>query len=100
MDISRSFSGSEDNDFNTPPHISHTKIYAPPETLEVTMPEFNRSPRKPTSELDTVSRQISHLHNRINLLEGELRTLNNRQVYLVTLISSYVIFEGVKRMFK
>lgn len=116
------FSDSDDDDYS-PPRINvptTTRLMSPPEKL--TLPEITDEERRrfmrdssignlvcqTSQNADktfngdpvTLSRQISHLHNRIKLLEEDLRTYHNRQVFLLTITSTYIILKGVKWMFK
>lgn len=43
----------------------------------------------------SMSKQVRHLHNRVRLLEGELQTQNNRQVFLIGIVSAYLISKGI-----
>lgn len=116
------FTDSDENDYS-PPRIhvpTTTRLMSPPEKL--TLPEITDEERRrfmrdssignlvcqTSQNVDktfsgdpvTLSRQISHLHNRIKLLEEDLRTYHNRQVFLLTITSTYIILKGVKWMFK
>lgn len=44
----------------------------------------------------SLARQVRHLHNRVKLLEDELATQHNRQVFLFGLVSLYVLSKGIK----
>lgn len=44
----------------------------------------------------SVARQVRHLHNRVKLLEEELQTQHNRQVFLIGVVSIYIISRSIK----
>lgn len=44
----------------------------------------------------SIARQVRHLHNRVKLLEEELQTQHNRQIFLIGVVSVYIISRGVK----
>lgn len=48
----------------------------------------------------SIVRQIRHLHNRVKLLEEELQTQHNRQIFLIGVVSMYIISTGFKWMFR
>lgn len=48
----------------------------------------------------SIARQVRHLHNRVKLLEGELQTQNNRQIFLFGVLSVYILSKGFKWVFR
>lgn len=48
----------------------------------------------------SLARQVRHLHNRVKLLEEELQTQHNRQIFLFGILSVYLLSKGVKMMFR
>lgn len=48
----------------------------------------------------SLARQIRHLHNRVKLLEEELQTQNNRQIFIFGILSVYFLSKGVRMMFR
>lgn len=48
----------------------------------------------------SLSRQVRHLHNRVKLLEEELQTQHNRQVFIIGVISVYILSRGFRWMFR
>jgi len=48
----------------------------------------------------SIARQVRHLHNRVKLLEEEIRTQQNRQIFLIGFLSVYILTKGVKWMFR
>lgn len=44
----------------------------------------------------SIARQVRHLHNRVKLLEEELQTQHNRQIFLIGVVSVYIITRGIK----
>lgn len=48
----------------------------------------------------SLARQVRHLHNRVKLLEEELQTQYNRQIFLFGIFSVYLLSKGVKMMFR
>lgn len=48
----------------------------------------------------SLARQVRHLHNRVKLLEEELQTQHNRQIFLFGILSVYLLTKGVKMMFR
>lgn len=43
-----------------------------------------------------VARQVRHLHNRVKLLEEELQTQHNRQIFIFGVLSVYILSKGIK----
>lgn len=48
----------------------------------------------------SVTRQVRHLYNRVKLLEEEVATQHNRQIFLFSIISIYFATKGFTWMFK
>lgn len=48
----------------------------------------------------SMARQVRHLHNRVKLLEEELQTQHNRQLFLISFVSVYILSRGFKWMFR
>lgn len=46
----------------------------------------------------SLARQVRHLHNRVKLLEEELQTQSNRQIFLFGVLSVYILSKGFKWM--
>lgn len=46
------------------------------------------------------TKQIRHLHNRLRLLEDELQTQHNRQIFIIGVLSFYFITKGVNWMYR
>lgn len=46
----------------------------------------------------SIARQVRHLHNRVKLLEEELQTQHNRQIFLIGVVSVYILSNGIKWM--
>lgn len=46
----------------------------------------------------SLGRQVSHLHNRVKLLEEELQVQHNRQIFLIGVLSVYFLSKGIKWM--
>lgn len=46
----------------------------------------------------SLARQVRHLHNRVKLLEEELQTQHNRQIFLFGVLSVYLLSKGFKWM--
>lgn len=44
----------------------------------------------------SLAKQVSHLRNRVKMIEGELQTHQNRQFFLFSIISVYIFYKGVK----
>lgn len=44
----------------------------------------------------SLARQVRHLHNRVKLLEEELQTQHNRQIFLFGAISVYILSRGIR----
>lgn len=47
----------------------------------------------------SLARQVRHLHNRVKLLEEELQTQSNRQIFIFGILSVYFLSKGVRMMF-
>lgn len=48
----------------------------------------------------STAKQIRHLHNRVRLLEDELQTQHNRQIFIIGVLSFYFITKGVNWMYR
>lgn len=46
----------------------------------------------------SLARQVRHLHNRVKLLEDEIQTHHNRQIFIFGIISVYLLSRGLKWM--
>lgn len=46
----------------------------------------------------SLARQVRHLHNRVKLLEEELQTQHNRQIFIFGVLSVYILSRGIKWM--
>lgn len=46
----------------------------------------------------SLCRQVRHLHNRVKLLEEEVQTQHNRQIFLIGVLSVYFLSKGIKLM--
>lgn len=46
----------------------------------------------------SLARQVRHLHNRVKLLEEELQTQHNRQIFMFGVLSVYILSRGIKWM--
>lgn len=49
-----------------------------------------------TSDPIGIAKQVRHLHNRVRLLEEEVQTMHNRQIFIIGVLSVYLISRGFK----
>lgn len=104
---------SDDDDYTPPkPHIEPAiRFMSPPQTLtardigEEERHRFQRdsgndsisekTPNRTGFDPISVVRQVRHLHNRVRLLEDELKTQHNRQIFLFSVLSVYVLSKSI-----
>lgn len=48
----------------------------------------------------SVAKQVRHLHNRVRLLEDELQAQHTRQIYIIGVLSVYLISRTVRWMYR
>lgn len=48
----------------------------------------------------SIAKQVRHLHNRVRLLEEEVQTQHNRQIFIIGVLSVYLISRGFKWMYR
>lgn len=72
-------------------HLADDSMYKTPnENVLKNMTSFS------SGDPVSVARQVRHLHNRVKLLEEELQTQHNRQVFLIGIVSMYIITRGIR----
>lgn len=74
-------------------YLAEDSMYKTPnDTVQRNMNSFQNG--DPVS----LARQVRHLHNRVKLLEEELQTQSNRQIFLFGILSVYILSKGFKWM--
>jgi len=119
--------GDSDSDFyyddrltrNSEPPV---RVFSPPDKLSTSLIEKERSrftretnaflsDENNTSNMNNsviksaadpvgIARQVRHLHNRVKLLEEELQTMNNRQIFMMGLATVVAVTGCIKVLYK
>lgn len=121
-------SDDDDYDYDDEPPRFHpeptVRLMSPPETLtakDITEEEKRRFQRetnvsfseennttvnlndsviKSSGDPVGIARQVRHLHNRVKLLEEELQTMGNRQMFMMGLATVFALTGCIKVLYK